>query len=191
MSYLRKSLILCVILINFFWLARLQWSFLKKTTITPPHQAQFNALFKEVHWSEYDVQGMITHRFYAPMVKNISNQENIIYSPNIELHTEKESWNIKAMYAKTIQGYDTIELHKDVIIKHNDFKNTFPSLLSTEKLTYLPKTKQAFTDKKVTFNQGENIIHSQGMEADFTHSGHIKLGQVKGTYHPENSPPIG
>ena len=191
MSYLRKSLILSVILINFFWLAQLQWSFLKKTTMTPPHQSQFNALFKEVHWSEYDVDGMITHRFYAPTVKNISNQINIIYSPNIELHNQKESWVIKAMYAKTIEGYDKIELHHDVVIKHTDFKKNPPSLLSTEKLTYLPKTQQAFTDKKVTFNQGENIIYSQGMQADFAHSGHVKLGQVEGTYHPDKAPPIG
>ncbi len=191
MPHFRKSLLIVFILSNLLWLVSKQWSFLKKTTITPPHQIKYNALFKQVHWSEYDAQGMITHRFYAPMVKNISNEKNIIYAPNIELHTDKDSWVIQAMYAKTIKGYDSIELHKNVRIRHDDEKQSLPSYLITEQLTYFPKTQQAFTKKKVTFNQGENIIHSKGMQADFANCAHIKLGKVKGTYHPSPQSPIG
>lgn len=190
MSYFRKSILIVIVLGNLLWLASKQWSFLKKTTFTPPHQIKFNALFQQVHWSEYDAEGTITHRFYSPVVKNISNEKNIIYSPNIELHTDKESWVIQAMYAKTIKGYDRIELHKNVKIKHNDQKQSLPSYLLTEQLTYIPKSQQAFTEKKVTFNQGKNIIHSKGMHADFANSAHIKLGEVDGTYHPSTDSPV-
>ena len=185
MSYLRKSFLITFILTNLLWLAAKQWALLKKVNIVAPHQIKFNALFKDVHWSEYDAQGMVTHRFYAPMVKNISNEKNIIYSPLIELHNDKETWTIKAMYAKTIKGYDTIELQKDVNIKHLAHQQSIPSFLNTEHLTYLPKTQEAFTDKKVVFNQGDNIIHAKGMNANFANSAHIKLGQVDGTYQPQ------
>jgi LPS export ABC transporter protein LptC len=187
MSYIRKSLLIIFITLNLVWLAFSQLHVFNTLKIEEPHQLNFNALLSHVHWSEYDNQGIISHQFYAPLVKNISNHLNIIYSPNLRLQNDKETWQIKAKFAKTIEGLDTIELRKDVKIKHMDDKSKQPSFLLTENLTYHPKTQEAHTKAPVTFNQGDNVIHSQGMDANFSNSTHIKLGEVEGVYHPENS----
>ena len=191
MSFIRKSILIIFIAVNLAWLAFSQLYRFKPLKIEETHQIKFNALLSHVHWSEYDNQGIITHQFYAPLVKNISNQMNIIYSPDLKLQNEKESWQIKAKYAKTIGGLDTIELTQNVQIKHLENQATLASYLETEKLIYYPKTQEAHTKDPVTFSQGDNVIHSLGMDASFANSTHIKLGQANGTYHPQNNDTTG
>lgn len=187
MSYFRKSLLIVFIIGNLTWLGFSQFNFLKPLKFDEPKKLKFNALLSHVHWSEYDTQGIIAHQFYAPLIKNISNERNIIYLPRLKVQNEKETWQIKAKYAKTIHGLDTIELIKEVEIKHLDKNKPEPSFLETEHLTYLPKTQEAHTTHPVTFNQGLNVIHSQGMDAKFANSANIKLGHAEGTYQPENN----
>ena len=187
MSSIRKSLLIFLILANILWLFFSHYRLLTPLKIQETKKLTFNALLSRVHWSEYDTQGLITHRFYSPLVKNISNQFNIIYLPRLKLQNDKETWLIQAKYAKTIHGLEAIELMKAVKIKHLNSHHPIPSLLETEKLTYLPKTQEAHTVLPVTFNQGQNVIHSIGMHAHFAQSANIKLGQVEGIYQPENN----
>lgn len=187
MSQLRKNLLILLVLANLIWLVFSHFCVLQPLNIQNAKQLKFNALLSQVHWSEYDSQGMIAHQFYAPLVKNISNELNIIYLPLLTLKNEKDSWQIKAKYAKTVHGLDTIELIKKVQIKHLNQNNPQASYLETEKLIYLPKTQEAHTTLPVTFNQGANVIHSLGMDAKFANSTNIKLGRVEGTYQPENN----
>ena len=185
MSNLRKSLLIIFCLFNVVWLLLSQTRNLQKISIDEKN-INFHALLSNVNWSEYDAKGIISHQFYAPLVKNISNKLNIIYSPKLRLQNENTTWQIQARFAKTINGLDSIELSQNVKIKHLN-KQSLPTCLQTEKLLYNPKTQVAHTKEQVTFTQGNNIIHSLGMNANFSNSTSIKLGKVNGIYHPEHT----
>ena len=64
--------------------------------------------------------------------------------------------------------------------------------MKTDVLRYLPLIKKAETLNMVTISLGDNIIHSQGLEAYFDNNKKIKLGQTHGQYYPNkiNEKPI-
>ncbi len=57
--------------------------------------------------------------------------------------------------------------------------------MHTDALTYLPKTALAFTDSPVLFQQAEQRIESEGMQANLN-TNQIKLNHARATIKPKD-----
>lgn len=147
----------------------------------------FNALIENVHWIQFDEEGMLNQEFSTPKIKNFSlNNNHIIYAPTLIVRKLEETWKIKADFAKAKQGSEEIELEKNVLIEllQTDKETT---RFTTEHLSYEPKSQKAFTDYHVQVTQGLNILNAIGMQAYLSESKSLKLGNVSGQYFPSQT----
>lgn len=149
----------------------------------------FDSLITNVHWIEFNEQGDISQEFFSPEIRGYAHQDFYdIFTPLFKLTREKDSWEIHSDYAKAYHHSDQIDLNENVLIKHEIQNHPTPAILKTKHLKYLVKKQIASTTDHVTIEQGNNILHSEGMIASFAEDQTFKLGHVLGSYLPEQSP---
>lgn len=187
MSFIRQSILGFLALLGLIWIGY-------KISLSAKHQEAnafakkgLDSLLTNVHWIEFNEQGIISQEFFAPQVigdalKNCYHIQN----PLLKLTQSDEFWEIQSHHADAAQNAETIDLIHKVRIKHTNPQKSMISVMKTEHLKYLPKQKKANTKDKVTINMGENVLHSVGLDASFDDNKKIKLGTVSGHYKPED-----
>lgn len=185
MSYLKQSIYIVLIFV-LLWFG---YRYLNQTHTKIPNQINaqtFDSLLTNVHWVEFNEQGEINQEFFSPEVKSIPLKHLYhIKTPRLRLSENQESWEICSRYAHVSQNKETIDLKKNVFIKHFSQTNTRISIMKTDSLRYLPNLKKAETLNLVTIALGENIIRSHGLEAYFDNHKKIKLGKTHAHYFPQ------
>lgn len=149
----------------------------------------FDSLITNVHWIEFDERGDVSQEFFSPEIRGYANQDFYdIMTPLFRLTREKDSWEIHSDFAKAYHQSDQIDLNENVLIKHQIQNHPTPAILKTQHLKYLVKKQIATTKHHVTIEQGSNVLHSEGMVANFSETQTLKLGHVLGQYLPEEHP---
>ncbi|NDH09391.1 MAG: LPS export ABC transporter periplasmic protein LptC [Gammaproteobacteria bacterium] len=187
MSNLRKSLLIISVIILSLSLGLRIFKMRSSTPSLTIKPQDFNALIKNVHWIQFDEEGMLNQEFSTPKIKNFSlNNQHIIYAPSLIVRKLEETWKIKADFANSKQDTEAIELKKNVLIELEQ-ANKEVTRFSTEHLSYEPKNQKAFTDHQVQITQGMSILYATGMQAYLSEAKSLKLSHVTGQYYPSKA----
>ena len=187
MYYIRKNILRFFTILSLICFAYIYMQSFKPLKTTPLTPQSFDFKLFNVSWFEYDVNGDLSQSFFAPEIKKSAYlDEHEVTSPLLKLNKEHNAWEIKANFAKTKKGLETIVLNDNVEIKILNTDNKQTSVLNTTSLTYHPKTQIAHTKAAVDFKNGNNLIHSQGMKADLANKKTLHLGHVTGQVLPED-----
>lgn len=182
MPNIRQSLLIFISALLIVWIVS-YFTNVKQNKFQRINSQSFDTLIHNVHWIEFDEHGMISHEFYAPTISSSSkNKFYNISNPLLKVTQDNESWEIISKYAYASSGSQKIRLQKDVNIKHLSSSNKNISEMTTDSLTYLPKSKIAKTKDKVKITLGESVLYSKGFKADFEHDKKIQLNAVNGQY---------
>ena len=102
---------------------------------------------------QYDVKGELVNYLETPLLHHIPlNNTHWLKTPYITVKPENQAlWQIRSQQASATNGGKEITFDKKVIIHQDDPAGS--STFKTEKLTYYPKEKYAFTPLEVTFEQ--------------------------------------
>jgi LPS export ABC transporter protein LptC len=149
----------------------------------------FDSLISNVHWIEFNERGEISQEFFSPEIRGYANENFYdIITPLFKLTREQELWEIQSNFAKAYHHSDKIDLNENVLIKHMSPNSKTPAILKTQQIQYLVKEQKAQTKHHVILEQGNNIIHSDGMIASFKEHETLHLGNVLGSYQPKEPP---
>lgn len=149
----------------------------------------FDSLINNLHWIEFNERGEISQEFFSPEIRGYANKDFYnITNPLVKLVGEQELWEIQSNFAKAYDHNNKIDLNENVLIKRINPKNKTPAILKTKHIEYLVQEKKVQTKHHVTLEQGKNIIQSDGMVASFKEHETLKLGNVLGSYLPEDLP---
>jgi len=186
MSKLRKSLLIILIMMLTLLLGLRLFNMPSSTLYFAVKPQDFSALIKNVHWIQFDENGILNQEFSTPRIKNFSlNKQHIIDTPTLIVRKLGETWKIKADLAMTIPDAPEIELKKNVLIELKQIgKET--THFSTEQLRYDPRNQRAFTKHHVQVTQGKSMLNARGMQAYLSEAKSLKLSHVSGQYYPSD-----
>lgn len=137
---------------------------------------------------QYSPTGSLANSLQSPLMRHIpKNNTHWIKTPNITIIQPNQSiWEINAEQATALYGGQKITFNKQVRIHQNKSEHNEESTVTTERLTYFPKTKIALTSKNVFLEQAGSKVQSKGMRANLEKK-HIQLlGQARGIYDPNH-----
>ena len=132
----------------------------------------------------FDEQGQLLNRIQADKLTHFpGNDSTQIEKPNIILFkANAKPWTITAKQGLASEGSDVITLQKQVNIRQPAGPSNAPTVIKTEKLTYLPKQQLAKTDQFITLEQPGITVTSIGMKAHLDTSQIELLSEAKGKY---------
>jgi len=135
---------------------------------------------------KYDTKGHLANYLKTPLMQHTPlNNSHWFKNPDIMIaQPNQPAWTIRSQEATSIRGGDEITFNRNVVIHQGHDQHTQESTLTTEEITYFPKTKFAMTKKDVTFVQPGNTIKSTGMNAYLAEKRVQLLSQARGTYEP-------
>lgn len=138
-----------------------------------------------VAFDEFDEQGKMIKHLEADKVTHIPfKNQFILYEPHITFHNEtNEPWHLSAKKATTTDGLNHIVFRKKVILNQKTSAKAPETTMYTDSLTYLPKQAEAFTKSPVLFKQQNNLLHSEGMQANLN-TNKIKLTHAHAKIQP-------
>lgn len=137
---------------------------------------------------QFDAKGQLSHYLQTPLMHHIPlDNTHLLKTPHIIIaQPNKPSWEINAREATALQGGQQITFKHHVIIHQGKNEHLEATTLSTEELTYFPKTQQALTEKEITIVQNKNSVHSTGMKAYLAENRVQLLNNARGTYVPNH-----
>lgn len=139
---------------------------------------------------QFDEQGKLAHQIKTPGLFHIPQDDRYqIRTPDVFVfHQHNDIWHIQSQKASLIQGGETITFDDNVVISQmTALSQAAVSVMKTESLTYLPKTKKALTSRFVSFEQAGTQIESEGMEAWLAEKKVHLLHKARGHYVPNYS----
>lgn len=171
-----------------FMLATAAWFFLtdppkltlNKNKEIPDHR------FQTLHVQQFDQEGHIMYNLKAPSGYHLPGSDTFyITTPHVIVTKPKQpTWTIDAEKAVVTAKGQEIRLEKNVTVQHDAYKDQAAGLFKTEAITYFPKQKVASTPLKILWEQGENHMEAEGMDANLA-TRHIELHKnIQGTYRP-------
>lgn len=137
---------------------------------------------------QFNQQGTLANLLTSPLMEHIQKDNvYLLQNPRIVITQEEQPpWEISSKSAKTFDGTKQITFKGNVIVHQKKGKNSQPSTLKTEEVTYFPKEKKASSDVLVTYEQPGNRIQSMGMNAYLDEKRVELLHQARGSYVPKN-----
>ncbi|KTC67766.1 lipopolysaccharide export system protein LptC [Legionella birminghamensis] len=134
---------------------------------------------------QFNNDGMLVNLLETTKLRHIpENNTHYLTAPHIIIkQNDQPGWNIRSAKAKAINGGEQIDFIDDVIIHHEKDQNNEETTITTDNLTYYPKTKFATTLALVNFAQPGSTVKSQGMNA-YLADKRIQLSRVRATYEP-------
>ena len=115
-------------------------------------------------------------------------------SPSVQIIEKDSVTNLSSLKGESTNDEVVTFNGKVVIIQTSmtepNKDSASQTTLNTETLSYNSQTNQAYTDAKVFIKQYNGETTGTGLKADLTNSEFELLSDVKGTYHPNNTPPI-
>ena len=98
---------------------------------------------------QYSKTGTLSHSLQTPLVRHIpKNNTHLILKPHIFIaRPAQPSWEINAAEATALYGGEEITFKHDVRIHQKKGDHNDESTITTEEITYFPKTQMATTAK--------------------------------------------
>lgn len=145
-----------------------------------------DTIIDHVSMRQHDQTGKIAHSMESLQIKHIPKENtHWIKKPHLwVVQGDQSPWEINANEATALHGGEVITLHSQVRIHQNKSDHNEENTLTTEELTYYPKTKEASTEKDILFVQPGHRVQSKGMRANLEKKHVHLLGQAKGIYEP-------
>lgn len=148
-----------------------------------------DAVITQLYVHQFNADGHLLHYLHTPHMEHIPfNNTHTLQTPHIVVIKDNQApWTIHAQLATALKGGEQIILNKNVVIHQDKDKTVAATTLTTEEITYFPKTKIAKTDKEITLVQAENRVDSSGMNAYLAENRVELLHNARGTYAPTDT----
>lgn len=161
----------------------------ESTTLGKPlSQHHIDYSITQLSVKDYSPEGVCIHALHTPLIQHLTKKNgHVLQKPHITLsETNQSYWDIHAQKGYTFKN-DVFTLIHNVKIEQPASIHKPATLLTTEKISYYSKEKQAKTTDAVTIQQAENKVHAIGMNADLAENKIELLSQVRGRYEPKKS----
>ncbi|OGT31445.1 MAG: LPS export ABC transporter periplasmic protein LptC [Gammaproteobacteria bacterium RIFCSPHIGHO2_12_FULL_35_23] len=123
----------------------------------------------EVTSTTYNSQGLVKGILLSPKVTHHPLTNTIeLTRPNLTLYdSDRVPWHITSLNGRIYQSQaNKVHLWNNVIIQQMPGPHSDSTTISTNKLTYYPKTSFAHTNQPVTITQSNSEMQSVGIDAD-------------------------
>lgn len=149
-----------------------------------------DAVISHLEVLQYSNDGTLVNVLQTSEIRHIpQNNTHYLVSPHIVVTQDNNqpSWTIDAKKATSVNGGEEIIFTHQVVIHQEKGVSNQESTLTTDRLSYFPKTKYATTLAPVTFIQPGSVVHSLGMNAYLADKRVILPNQARATYEPNHA----
>ena len=145
-----------------------------------------DTIIKQLTIQQFDAKGQLSHYLQTPLMRHVPLENtHQLDTPNIIISQPNQpSWEINARQAIALNGGQQITFKNDVTIHQKKDAHREETTLSTEELTYFPKSQLATTEKNILILQAKNSVRSTGMNAWLAENRVQLLSNARGTYAP-------
>lgn len=149
---------------------------------------RMDAFLSELTVKQFNTDGRLLHHLHAPMVRHVPEKNTYLLTKPHLIVTEANQapWEIRADQG-IAEADRVITLSQQVMIQQKSHQANPQVTLTTEEITYFPKSKLASTLKPVTIQQAENQIQAIGMNAYLDDHKVELLSHVRGHYEPQKT----
>jgi len=147
-----------------------------------------DTIIRELTVQQFDAKGQLSHYLQTPLMHHVPMDDtHQLDTPHIIIaQPNQPSWEINAREAIALKGGHHITFKKNVTIHQKKDEHREETTLTTEELTYFPKTQLAITEKNITMMQAKNTVRSTGMKAWLADNRVQLLSNARGTYAPNH-----
>lgn len=148
-----------------------------------------DAIITGVRVVKYGEDGLLSHRVYAPKMQHYANHNTSVFTrPVMVVYKRPQApWTIKAKHAKAVDGDKRIDLSEHVVLHQTQSPHNIESTITTEALSYFPRSKEATTALPIQFKRPGMIVNSVGMKANIEQEHITLLSEARGRYEPQQT----
>lgn len=147
-----------------------------------------DTVMTQLNLRQFSSNGELANSMHSPLIRHVpKNNTHWIKTPHITIAKDGQgSWEINAKQATALYGGTEITFKDNVRIHQHKSAHNEATTLTTEAITYYPKTKHAITSQDILFEQPGNRVQAKGMKADLEKK-HVRLlSQTRGIYDPNH-----
>ena len=147
-----------------------------------------DTIISQLTVQQFDVKGQLSQYLQTPLMSHtpLDNTHQLETPHIIIAQLNQPSWEIHALEATALHGGKQITFKNNVMIRQKKDEHREETTLTTEELTYFPKTQLATTQKEITLVQAQNTVQSTGMKAYLAENRVQLLNNARGTYAPNH-----